>query len=225
MVKKETEAMKRVRILLRVSSHQQLEADGDLKVQRQIILDFIYQHKDWKFDGKEYFTLFYVAVHIWRNGDYMRNIQEKICTLILAVLAGGAIGIGGCVFLSLDDKVIGALIFTIGLYAICLHGLNLYTGKVGYLVNQPLPYCLDLVIIWVGNLAGTFLAAVGMQATRIASISEKAAEMCKIKLNDSLMSVFVLGIFCGFLMFVAVDGYRSTKNPVILFMGVTMKIL
>lgn len=55
MVKKETEAIKRVRILLRVSSHQQLEADGDLKVQRQIILDFIYQHKDWKFDGKEYF--------------------------------------------------------------------------------------------------------------------------------------------------------------------------
>ena len=155
----------------------------------------------------------------------MRNIQEKICTLILAVLAGGAIGIGGCVFLSLDDKVIGALIYTIGLYAICLHGLNLYTGKVGYLVNQPLPYCLDLVIIWVGNLAGTFLAAVGMQATRIASISEKAAEMCKIKLNDSLMSVFVLGIFCGFLMFVAVDGYRSTKNPVILFMGVAAFIL
>ncbi len=155
----------------------------------------------------------------------MRNIQEKICTLILAVLAGGAIGIGGCVFLSLDDKVIGALMFTIGLYTICLHGLNLYTGKVGYLVNQPLPYCLDLVIIWVGNLAGTFLAALGIQATRIAPISEKAAEMCKIKLSDSLMSVFVLGIFCGFLMFVAVDGYRSTKNPVILFMGVAAFIL
>jgi len=155
----------------------------------------------------------------------MRNIQEKICTLILAVLAGGAIGIGGCVFLSLDNKVIGALMFTIGLYAICLHGLNLYTGKVGYLVNQPLLYCVDLAIIWVGNLAGTFLAALGMQATRITSISEKAAEMCKIKLSDSLISVFILGIFCGFLMFVAVDGYRSTKNPAILFMGVAAFIL
>ena len=155
----------------------------------------------------------------------MRYVQQKACALFLAVMAGGAIGIGGCVYLSLDNKVIGALMFTVGLYAICVHGLNLYTGKVGYLVNQPLSYCLDLVIIWIGNLAGTFLAALAMQETRIASISEKAAEMCAIKLNDSWMSLFLLGIFCGFLMFVAVDGYRSTKNPVILFMGVAVFIL
>lgn len=155
----------------------------------------------------------------------MRDLQEKACVLLLAVLAGGAIGIGGCVYLSLDNKVIGALMFTVGLYAICVHGLNLYTGKIGYLVNQPFSYCLDLAIIWIGNLAGTFLAALAIQETRIASVSEKAAEMCEVKLNDSQMSLFLLGIFCGFLMFVAVDGYRSTKNPVILFMGVAVFIL
>ena len=55
MVKKETDAVKRVRILLRVSSNQQLEADGDLNVQRQLVLDYINQHEDWEFDGKEYF--------------------------------------------------------------------------------------------------------------------------------------------------------------------------
>lgn len=155
----------------------------------------------------------------------MRDLQEKACVLLLAVLAGGAIGIGGCVYLSLDNKVIGALMFTVGLYAICVHGLNLYTGKIGYLVNQPFSYCLDLAIIWIGNLAGTFLAALAIQETRIASVSEKAAEMCEVKLNDSQMSLFLLGIFCGFLMFVAVDGYRSAKNPVILFMGVAVFIL
>ena len=31
--------MKRVRMLLRVSSNQQLEADGDLSVQRQLVKD------------------------------------------------------------------------------------------------------------------------------------------------------------------------------------------
>lgn len=55
MVKKETGEIKRARILLRVSSEQQLEADGDMKIQRQLDLDYIYQHKDWEFDGKEYF--------------------------------------------------------------------------------------------------------------------------------------------------------------------------
>ena len=52
---KETGERKRARMLLRVSSEQQLEADGDLKVQRQIVLDYIHQHEDWEFDGKEYF--------------------------------------------------------------------------------------------------------------------------------------------------------------------------
>ena len=47
--------MKRVRILLRVSSYQQLEADGDLSIQRQIILDYIGSHEDWVLDNKEYF--------------------------------------------------------------------------------------------------------------------------------------------------------------------------
>ncbi len=48
-------SVKRVRMLLRVSSNQQLEADGDLSVQRQIVLDYIGQHEDWVADEKEYF--------------------------------------------------------------------------------------------------------------------------------------------------------------------------
>lgn len=47
--------MKRVRMLLRVSSHQQLEADGDLSIQRQIVMEYIRQHEDWVPDEKEYF--------------------------------------------------------------------------------------------------------------------------------------------------------------------------
>ena len=38
---------KRVRMLLRVSSDQQLESDGDLNVQRQLVLDYIQRHSQW----------------------------------------------------------------------------------------------------------------------------------------------------------------------------------
>ena len=61
MVKKETAANKqarrlfRVRTLLRVSTEQQLDADGDLKTQRGIVSDYIQEHEDWELDGKEYF--------------------------------------------------------------------------------------------------------------------------------------------------------------------------
>ena len=47
--------MKRVRMLLRVSSNQQLEADGDLSVQRQLVKDYISNQPDWQLDEKEYF--------------------------------------------------------------------------------------------------------------------------------------------------------------------------
>ena len=155
----------------------------------------------------------------------MKDWQKYIKILLLAVLAGITIGIGGCIYLSLDNKLAGALFFTVGLYAICIHELKLYTGRIGYLVNQPPAYCLDLAVIWAGNFLGTFLTAIAMKETRISTISEKAAQLCQIKLDDEWLSLFLLGIFCGLLMFVAVDGYKATNNPVILFMGVSVFIL
>lgn len=155
----------------------------------------------------------------------MKSLHKQLRIFILAVLAGAAIGIGGCVFLSVEDKVIGALMFTVGLYAICIHGLDLFTGKVGYLVNEPPSYYVELLVTWLGNLVGTFLAALAMRGTRIAGISQKAAQLCEAKLDDSMSGLFLLGIFCGFLMFVAVDGYKTTKNHGILFMGVAVFIL
>ena len=47
--------MKRIRMLLRVSSDQQLEADGDLSIQRKILMEYIQKQEDWILDGKEYF--------------------------------------------------------------------------------------------------------------------------------------------------------------------------
>ena len=139
------------------------------------------------------------------------KLTRELRVLALAVLAGMAIGIGGVLYLTLENKVVGALMFTVGLYAICAHGLNLFTGKVGYLVNKPVSYLITLLEIWVGNLCGTYLAAFAVRQTRIKGISETAQAMCRIKMQDKLFSLFLLAIFCGFLMFIAVDGYRRSK--------------
>ena len=81
--------------------------------------------------------------------DHMMNISinKYMRMFALAVLAGIAIGIGGIVYLTMENKIVGALLFTVGLYTICVHGLNLFTGKAGYLVVQPVSYLLDLLII------------------------------------------------------------------------------
>ena len=128
------------------------------------------------------------------------------------ILAGVCIGLGGTVFLSLDNKVLGALFFTVGLFTICTQGMHLYTGKVCYLFEKDLAYALDLIPIWLGNLAGTWLLAMAVRCTRIApALVEKAQGLCETKLGDGLGSIFLLAVFCNMLIYIAVEGYN--KNP------------
>ena len=152
--------------------------------------------------------------------------MKKICsTFLLAVAAGICIGIGGTAFLSLENKIAGALFFTVGLYIICVHGLNLYTGKIGYLPEKGIGYLPELLIIWLGNLAGTLLVAGAMHLTRFSSIEETAAAACEGRLKDSYGSLFLLAVFCGLLMFAAVDGYKKVSNPILLYACVAGFIL
>ena len=55
-------------------------------------------------------------------------MREKCRIFFSAVAAGIGIAIGGTVYMSLDNKIAGALLFTAGLYAIVLNGLHLYNG-------------------------------------------------------------------------------------------------
>ena len=154
-------------------------------------------------------------------------MKKNIKMFLLAIGAGLAISIGGTVYLSVDNKIIGSLLFAVGLYAIVLNGLFLYTGKVGYLVDQSdkIEYLGLLGITWLGNLAGTWIGAVAVLNTRIQGIRENAVGICETKLADEPLSIFLLAIFCGILMYIAVDGFKEKENPLILFFCVSVFIL
>lgn len=141
-------------------------------------------------------------------------MKKYIEILLKAILTGIAIGIGGTVYLSCESKVAGAFLFGTGLFTILTFGFLLFTGKVGYAVENKPTYLLDLAVIWVGNLIGAMLTGGLVLLTRIgAGISEKAAALCSVKFGDSLPSIFILAFFCGILMFIAADGYKNIKNP------------
>lgn len=169
--------------------------------------DFQHQHLHTA-DIKLFFRRFCMT------GFYNSNNTgiQLTATLLLSILAGISIGIGGCLFLAIDNKIIGALFFTLGLFTICTRGFFLFTGKVGYALENGPSYIIELIIIWFGNLIGTGIVAYLMRFTRnAAAFSEKAAAMCEIKLSDSVLSIFILSIFCNILMYIAVDGFK--KNP------------
>jgi len=155
---------------------------------------------------------------------------KQLKVLGSGVLAGVCIGIGGAVFLSLENKILGALFFTVGLFTICTQGLCLYTGRVCYVFERDRDYALDLPFIWLGNLAGTWITAWLLSFTRIGGgLAERAAGLCEVKLGDGIPSIFLLAVFCNILIYIAVEGFN--KNPhelgkyLSLFFGVLVFIL
>lgn len=150
--------------------------------------------------------------------------------LVKSIIAGVMIGIGGTVYLSVENKVVGSVLFAIGLFAIVVYGFNLYTGKIGYLVtNFNFKYIKELVITLVGNFIGTFFVGFILRYTRIYPlISEKAKALVDIKLDDNIISILILSFFCGILMYFAVNSYKELKDVgryIAIFLGVIVFIL
>ncbi|MGN0666697.1 MAG: formate/nitrite transporter family protein [Huintestinicola sp.] len=154
-------------------------------------------------------------------------ILKKYTDILLrAILTGFAIGIGGTVYLMCESKLLGAFLFGTGLFVILTFGFSLFTGKVGYaVVNKPI-YILELIDIWAGNLIGTVLMGTMISFTRIGtSVSEKAAAICETKFSDNFLSIFILAVFCGMLMFIAADGYKTITNPVGQMLAVFLPVM
>ena len=151
--------------------------------------------------------------------------MKKAASFLYSILGGMCIGIGGVVFLSCDSKVVGALFFCLGLFTICTFGLNLFTGKVGYVFEQPLAYTGFVLSVWLGNLVGTGIVGYAVRATRIAGIAEKAAALCQTKLDDGLVSIFILSVFCNILMFIAVDGFKTNPHEIGKYIGIFMGVI
>jgi len=164
--------------------------------------------------------------------------MKKLSVFINAILAGFCIGLGGTIFLKLKDafpggNVVGALLFTVGLFLVCTRGYSLYTGKVCYIFDNKPSYLLDILIIWIGNLLGCMLISGLENLTTLsgatAGINVTAATMVAGKMNSSLLSLFILGAFCNIFIFIAVNGF--VKNPhelgkyLALFLGVSIFIL
>lgn len=153
--------------------------------------------------------------------------MKKLADFLYAIMAGAFIAMGGVVFLSLNNKIVGAFMFSLGLFAVCTLKYNLFTGKVGYLfcndVKTYLPWCL---MVWVGNLVGSIIVAELVRLTRVApGLIEKSTKLVQVKADDTLISLFVLGIFCNIMVVHAVDQYLNNPHEIGKYLGIIMSIM
>ena len=154
--------------------------------------------------------------------------------LLNAFFAGLFIGVAGTVFLSVPDPVVGAVLFGFGLLGILVFSFKLYTGAIGYLAvqgrNTP-AYLYELLLIWLGNLAGCFAVGTLIRHTRMfPGIAARVESIAAAKLADSSISLLILAFFCGMLMFTAVDIFKKEHLPsparvVMVFLCVVVFIL
>ena len=152
--------------------------------------------------------------------------MKTLKTFISAILAGASIAIGGTVYLSLENKIVGAFLFAVGLFVVCYMSFNLFTGKVCYLFDNKPKYIIDLIIIWLGNLVGTAFVAFTIRATRVAPVLiEKAQALAKIKVDDSFLSLLVLGFFCNIMIYIAVEGYKTITHGIGKYLAIVFGVM
>lgn len=142
-------------------------------------------------------------------------------SLIRSFLAGVAIAIGGCVLIGCTEagyRWVGAILFSIGLMTVFNFGLDLYTGKVGYLAENKADYVVWLFVMILGNFIGALF--VGLMFP-----SDTAAAWVDAKLDLGRWDLLFKGIMCGMLMFIAADFYKERKSFLATFFCVPVFIL
>ena len=130
------------------------------------------------------------------------------------IASGMMVGIGGTVYLSCENKIVGAVLFAVALLVICILGLYLYTGKIGLFIENPSKKsAAALAVGLAGNAIGAVLTGI-LTAIAKPQLVDVAKAACDGKLEGGMIRGLIAAIFCGVLMYAAVKTYAKGKTLV-----------
>ena len=146
-----------------------------------------------------------------------KKLKEDV---IKSFAAGLAIALGGYIFISLGGGLPGAVLFSVGLFCVCVYSLNLYTGKICYLLDDlkhdnpaghPIPWFL---MVLVCNIIAAVLTGLVVSLTASGSALEFATSITSAKLDKSGLSVFLSAVFCDIFIYLAVNTWKTHKDAI-----------
>ena len=141
------------------------------------------------------------------------------------ILAGLAIGLGGFLYILMVflvpgeyGKVLGSILFSVGLFLVCTFMLSLYTGKIGvvYEGKQEKSFYLSLPIMLVGNAIGAFaLGYLCFFIFKDMKIMETVNATCSIRtalgsFEDYLVCA-LKSFLCGLCVYLAVKSFNLNR--------------
>lgn len=125
--------------------------------------------------------------------------------IIKSVLGGVFIAISSYIYLQ-TGGIIGAGLFSIGLFVILNMQLKLFTGSIGYVKTSD-----DLqknLLILLGNILGAFLL--------VLFPNQAAILLVTTKLQFSFLQLFIKSLICGMFIYSAVQSFNNKKDYMIL---------
>ena len=160
--------------------------------------------------------------------------MERLRVFYLSIAAGLSIAFGSATYIACayyNNRILGSILFSVGLLIICGFGLKLYTGQVGKLFDNKKSFAIDLLVILGGNFIGAMGA--GLLASLIDLNEQYQAVVTSVgesKLVDfaggtaSWYSIFIPAIFCGMLVYFAVEIYKLGKDPATKVLGLVLSV-
>lgn len=136
-----------------------------------------------------------------------------------STLAGLLISLGATAFLTVDNKIVGALLFSIGLTAVILLEANLYTGKIGYVNSKA--KLISAALILIQNLLVALVCGLIFYSTK----NNICENLWLNKLTKSWYEFLFDSIGCGICIYLSVELYKKTGSIFVIVLGVLVFIL
>ena len=148
-------------------------------------------------------------------------MKQILLNFLKGILAGLAIGIGGFLYIIMTfalhgdlaelGKVLGSLLFSVGLFLVCTFSLSLYTGKIGLIYEEKKDkiFYISLPVMLIGNAIGAFALGYAMYfAFRNTGVYDYAlaAATARLKLDTFIdyLSTSIKSFLCGLCVYLAV---------------------
>ena len=112
-----------------------------------------------------------------------------------SILAGMAIALGCWMYMAAPNPIVGAFLFSCGLLSVRIYKLNLFTGKIQFMVTKQYPWYFYL-IVFLGNIIGVSLMA-------LLAHNNASAAIAATKVAQPIWEAMFKGIGCGMLMSLA----------------------
>ncbi len=139
--------------------------------------------------------------------------QELVLFILMSICSGIMIGIGGTAsLLSLATfgvwgKIIGSVLFSLGIYAILTYEMRLFTGMVASIPKIGLKNSWRLPVCFLGNAIGVAIIALIVCWTPLSSTVVAQSKIIianKLNAENWALSAIGSGILCGILITLSV---------------------